>query len=151
VNTSDEAETEALLPIPASTGFLWVGQGYPMLPQVMLPDELWCLSYSCSIVLGAVACVVTQYVLCGTSSFFRSGSSAAANLPVHDDEVTALAPPYVGSTEVHHFPPTKPTNAFPSLFPTNIGYAGGTPTEQNLPSSLLHLHIQFTVVNVLNN
>ncbi|EDR10844.1 phytase, partial [Laccaria bicolor S238N-H82] len=34
----------------------------------------------------------------------------------------------VGSTEVHHFPPTKPTNAYPSQFPTNVGYAGGTPT-----------------------
>jgi hypothetical protein len=42
----------------------------------------------------------------------------------HDVIVTALAPPYIGSTEVHHFP----ANAYPSLFPTKVGYAGGTPT-----------------------
>lgn len=37
-------------------------------------------------------------------------------------------PPYVGSSEVHHFPPAKPTNKFPEYFPSNVGYAGVTPT-----------------------
>ena len=39
-----------------------------------------------------------------------------------------MAPPYAGSTEVHPFPPATPTNAFPSLFPTGLGYAGYTAT-----------------------
>jgi len=75
---------------------------------------------------GILACVFAQYAICGRDCFSsRSGSdiaSSASNLP-HD-----LAPPYVGSTERHHFPPTSPTNAFPSLFPTDIGFAGATPT-----------------------
>lgn len=78
--------------------------------------------------LGAVACVVTQYALCGTNCFSSNADRSPSNSPLQNSEVTALAPPYVGSTEVHHFPPTEPTNAFPSLFPSNVGYAGGTPT-----------------------
>ncbi len=42
--------------------------------------------------------------------------------------IGGLANPDAGSTEVHHFPPISPTNVFPSLFPTNVGYAGPTPT-----------------------
>lgn len=38
--------------------------------------------------------------------------------PPPKGEMTVQAPPYVGSTEVHHFPPVSPTNAFPDLFPT---------------------------------
>ncbi|KAH7929279.1 phosphoglycerate mutase-like protein [Leucogyrophana mollusca] len=48
--------------------------------------------------------------------------------PDTPNSVHQFAPPYVGSTEVHNFPPASPTNAFPELFPTNVGYAGGTPT-----------------------
>ena len=43
-------------------------------------------------------------------------------------EDVARAEPWVGSTEVHSYPPTKPTNYVPSLFPSNVGYAGPTPT-----------------------
>ncbi|KAG6880963.1 hypothetical protein C0993_003472 [Termitomyces sp. T159_Od127] len=39
-----------------------------------------------------------------------------------------FAPPYVGSTQVHKFPPASPTNANPTLSPSNVGYPGGTPT-----------------------
>jgi hypothetical protein len=45
-----------------------------------------------------------------------------------DNSAHVLAPPYVGSTEVHNWPPPSPTNDFPSLFPTNVGHAGATPT-----------------------
>jgi hypothetical protein len=75
---------------------------------------------------GGLACLFAQYAVCGRDCFLsRRGSgsvSSASNVP-HD-----LAPPYVGSTERHHFPPASPTNVFPSLFPTDIGYAGATPT-----------------------
>jgi len=131
-NTSDDAETDALLPSsrPVQDSF----------EQAPAKGSNTCLAKSCSqktfsivhitaaFVLGAVACVVAQYVLCGTNCFYSSADRSPSNPPLQNSEVTALAPPYVGSTEVHHFPPSKPTNAFPSLFPSNVGYAGGTPT-----------------------
>ena len=134
VNISDEAETEALLPSSRQHSFR---------PAPTKNSASTCnFARSCSqstfgvfhiilaFVLGAVAYAATQYALFGTSCFKYSSSavSSAANRPLQDVEVTALAPPYVGSTEVHKFPPTKPTNAFPSLFPSHVGYAGGTPT-----------------------
>ncbi|KAF7335328.1 AB hydrolase-1 domain-containing protein [Mycena sanguinolenta] len=47
---------------------------------------------------------------------------------LHQHTSKPLASPWAGSTERHNFPPASPTNAFPSLFPTNVGYAGKTPT-----------------------
>ena len=38
------------------------------------------------------------------------------------------AVPHPGSTDVHHYPPPSPTNAFPDLFPSDVGYPGPTPT-----------------------
>ncbi|KAH9847991.1 phosphoglycerate mutase-like protein [Lenzites betulinus] len=32
------------------------------------------------------------------------------------------------SSVAHHYPPSEPTNAFPDLFPSDIGHAGPTPT-----------------------
>ncbi|KAF7296481.1 AB hydrolase-1 domain-containing protein [Mycena chlorophos] len=74
-------------------------------------------------VAGTLACFVTQYAICGPACFTYHREQVAAASPV-----AALANPAAGSTERHHFPPVSPTNAFPSLFPTNVGYAGGTPT-----------------------
>ena len=34
------------------------------------------------------------------------------------DKVDVYAPPWVGSTTVHNYPPPAPTNDFPELFPT---------------------------------
>ncbi|KAI0665367.1 phosphoglycerate mutase-like protein [Trametes maxima] len=49
--------------------------------------------------------------------------------PVLDRSATdAFAAPDAGSTNVHHYPPPSPTNAFPSLFPSDVGHAGPTPT-----------------------
>jgi len=44
------------------------------------------------------------------------------------EDLLARAEPWVGSTEVHSYPPTKPTNYNPSLFPSDVGYPGPTPT-----------------------
>ena len=68
---------------------------------------------------GSLACFVAQYALFGPS-YFRPRPSA-------DGAAHVLAPPYVGSTEVHNWPPTA-TNNIPPLFPTNVGHAGATPT-----------------------
>ncbi|KAF9464573.1 histidine phosphatase superfamily [Collybia nuda] len=87
----------------------------------------------CQLVLaflaGTFACAVTQLIVCGPSCFtggkaaIKSTSTIASSGSNND-----LAPPWVGSTERHPFPPPSPTNAYPSLFPTSVGYAGGTPT-----------------------
>ena len=71
-------------------------------------------------IAGSLACFVAQYALFG-SSCFKSRSST-------DNSAHVLAPPYVGSTEVHNWPPPTPTNDVPTLFPTNVGHAGATPT-----------------------
>jgi hypothetical protein len=39
---------------------------------------------------------------------------------------TALLPTHVGTPEWHQYPPAKPTNAFPSMFPSSVGYPGPT-------------------------
>lgn len=52
------------------------------------------------------------------STFFASTNS-------NDND---FVPPYVGSTEVHHYPPTDPIGIDTGLFPTDVGYPGPTPT-----------------------
>lgn len=84
------------------------------------PPSFTCRSTSqlvAAFIAGSLACLVGQYIIFGADCF--SPSHGAGSL---------VAPPYAGSSEVHPFPVTKPTNAFPSLFPTNVGYAGITPT-----------------------
>jgi len=100
-------------------------------------------------VAGALACFLAQYALFGTSC---SASRASADNLAH-----VFAPPYVGSTEVHNWPPTTPTNDFPTLFPTDIGYAGATPTGaepaliQTAPSYPVHTGAaQLVVPSALN-
>jgi hypothetical protein len=69
---------------------------------------------------GTLACALAQYALFGTSCFAsRSPATDSAHI---------LAPPYVGSTEVHNWPPPTPINDVPPLFPTSVGHAGATPT-----------------------
>ncbi|KAG2091004.1 phosphoglycerate mutase-like protein [Suillus discolor] len=40
--------------------------------------------------------------------------------------LSALLPMDVGTPEWHQYPPAEPTNAFPSAFPSNVGYPGPT-------------------------
>ncbi|KAI0306751.1 phosphoglycerate mutase-like protein [Multifurca ochricompacta] len=70
---------------------------------------------------GSLACLLAQYALFGTSCI-------TSGYPVSNSTIHVLAPPYVGSTAVHNWPPATPTNGVPSLFPTNVGHAGATPT-----------------------
>jgi hypothetical protein len=86
-----------------------------------------CSHVSIAFVTGIVSCVLAQLAFCGPSCFAPrhpavqvDGASAGM--------ATAFAPPWVGSSTAHPFPPAKPTNAFPSMFPTSVGYAGATPT-----------------------
>ena len=80
-------------------------------------------------VLGIITCLLTQYAICGSDCFTKCEQQPTSSYGHAKREVAAvLAAPYAGSTQVHNYPPTKPTNAYPSLFPSNVGYAGGTPT-----------------------
>jgi hypothetical protein len=78
-----------------------------------------------SFTVGILATFLAQYLLCGPACFPHFTSTPATS---PSPKVDALANPNAGSTEVHQYPPSKPTNAFPSLFPTNVGYPGPTPT-----------------------
>ncbi len=75
------------------------------------------LHVAVSFLTGIVACLIVQFLICAVKN--------SAPIPSH---VHTQASEHAGSTEVHQFPPSKPTNAFPSLFPSDIGYAGPTPT-----------------------
>lgn len=72
-----------------------------------------------------VACTVIMHLIVAHCS--KPTSSSWDDNDVGNVNVQAV-PPYVGSSEVHHFPPAEPTNKFPELFPSNVGYAGATPT-----------------------
>lgn len=82
------------------------------------------LHLSIAFLAGTLACFFAQYAICGTNCFSDSEPQPSYS----NSDVNVLAPPWAGSTQVDHFPPASPTNAFPSLFPTDVGYPGGTPT-----------------------
>ncbi|THH15597.1 hypothetical protein EW146_g4910 [Bondarzewia mesenterica] len=115
-------EEQALLPTSAREG--------PEAPSLSsVQHRLWCSISTRSFtlpqliiafVVGGLASLAIQYASsCLTPSCSRMGM---------DKPVDAFAPPYVGSTEVHNWPPPSPTNNDPTLFPTNVGHAGVTPT-----------------------
>ncbi|PIL29397.1 hypothetical protein GSI_09449 [Ganoderma sinense ZZ0214-1] len=68
------------------------------------------------------------------------GCLSASLVPLFSSPLTSLilafSPPIFqsspvprpGSTDVHHYPPPSPTNAYPTLFPSDVGYPGPTPT-----------------------
>ena len=88
-------------------------------------------------VAGVLSVLLTLLLvhLCGT---FSSDTPSTTNpdIPEHRyppyvtnaDKLVASFPADIGSTEVAHYPPASPTNDFPSLFPTKVGYPGSTAT-----------------------
>ncbi|KAI0327286.1 phosphoglycerate mutase-like protein [Cubamyces sp. BRFM 1775] len=76
-------------------------------------------------VAGILSALVVQFLFCS-----RYGIAYWQKQP--DSDATSafayFASPDAGSTEVHNFPPSSPTNVFPSLFPSHVGHAGPTPT-----------------------
>ncbi|KAF8061714.1 histidine phosphatase superfamily [Lyophyllum atratum] len=115
-----DQEREALLPSTSGADHEQLSPKHS--PTFATKKQFGALHLLLAFLVGAFACGVTQLVAFGPGCFSsaRTSQTAAANIN--------LAPPYVGSTEVHNFPPPSPTNANPILFPTNVGYAGGTPT-----------------------
>jgi hypothetical protein len=57
-----------------------------------------------------------------------SPNEIGAHMGSSGSRPVAYAHPWAGSTVREPFPPASPTNAFPELFPTNVGHAGPTPT-----------------------
>lgn len=74
--------------------------------------------------LGVLVQFLVSKVVSGSAGSLFSSSTSIVSTNDNPDFV----PPYVGSTEVHQYPPTEPTNVDPGLFPSNIGFAGPTPT-----------------------
>jgi hypothetical protein len=130
VHESHHAETEALLPTTTSdveTPDFSTKSKASFYARPCVQAKYGILHITTAFVLGTVACLLTQYAICGPGCF-RKHEPTSSYGHASQEVVTVLAPPYVGSTQVHNYPPTKPTNAYPSLFPSNVGYAGGTPT-----------------------
>lgn len=130
---SHGAETEALLPTsrPETDAIASPTKGKSDISftQSCRQQKFSSIGVATAFVLGTVACLLAQYAICGTNCFKRYDQQlAAVQTQPKQDVVSVLASPWAGSTVVHKFPPTEPTNAFPSLFPSNVGYAGATPT-----------------------
>ena len=78
------------------------------------------------IVLAFLAGVITTRVLFAQPQLaIHHSSKRSADT---DQDLVARAEPWVGSTEIHSYPPTSPVNYDPTLFPPDVGYPGPTPT-----------------------
>jgi hypothetical protein len=126
---STEHEREALLSTAESSTM-----DPDVLPPKSKPSHILQRKFSIpylflSFVAGSIACLTVQF-LCGSTSCFSGQPSTSIHNTgsTNSNNEAMLAPPYVGSTVRHPFPPPSPTNAVPTLFPTDVGYAGGTPT-----------------------
>ncbi|EIW84640.1 phosphoglycerate mutase-like protein [Coniophora puteana RWD-64-598 SS2] len=80
--------------------------------------------------LGALACVGTIAQLNASGAIYINIKGHAPSSPAayntDANAVDAFAPPWVGSTTGHEWPPAHPTNAETIMFPTNVGYPGPT-------------------------
>ncbi|KAF8839264.1 phosphoglycerate mutase-like protein [Paxillus ammoniavirescens] len=77
---------------------------------------------------GVVVCLAVQLSVFGMGCYSFGGEKGSGTASGDRGGVDVYAPPWVGSTIVHNYPPPSPTNNFPELFPTDVGYPGGTPT-----------------------
>jgi hypothetical protein len=122
----NEPEHESLLPSsntqPVNESLTYAPHSCYSKPQFSVNHLL--IAFVC----GTLACFIAQYAICGPSCFTYHRDAADSTQSPAATHVDALASPWAGSTEVHKYPPPNPTNAFPSLFPTSVGYAGKTPT-----------------------
>ena len=80
------------------------------------------------ILIAFLAGILVQFFAGSVSSGSLSPSNSSPSRVLTNTNADDFVPPYVGSTEVHNYPPTDPTGVDTELFPTNVGYAGPTPT-----------------------
>jgi hypothetical protein len=83
------------------------------------------LHFTLGCLVGITACLMAQ-VVWGSHHYLPGKHTICIDTTgsMGSDNKASLAPPYVGSTVHEPFPPSTPTNVFPSLFPTDVGYAG---------------------------
>lgn len=72
--------------------------------------------------------IATRIFLVQPHLGIRDSSSKFKRSADDFQDLAARAEPWVGSTVVHSYPPTSPTNDDPYLFPSDVGYPGPTPT-----------------------
>ncbi|KAF8626245.1 hypothetical protein AX15_004924 [Amanita polypyramis BW_CC] len=114
VETGEPGEQDALLPLSSA-------QASPVVPPSN--TQFKTLHLTAAFLAGLLTCFLAQYFISELRCFNKT---TVENRRLMSPLV--LAPTYVGSSEVHTYPPPSPTNADPSMFPTNVGYAGATPT-----------------------
>ncbi|PVG01496.1 phosphoglycerate mutase-like protein [Serendipita vermifera] len=79
---------------------------------------------------GALTVLLAQWLLPELCNFRPSrlySPSQQQQDPYYGAE-TASFPGGIGSTVIHDYPPASPTNAIPTMFPTEVGYPGPTET-----------------------
>lgn len=131
IDVEEDADTEqhALLKDERTAGTSSGAEslGSPPAKQSARRFAAWHLA--AAFVAGLAASFIAQLALqsfCLPSRISSSHSTPAST--TGDAAFAQVAPSSVGSSEQHNFPPASPTNAFTSLFPSNVGYAGPTPT-----------------------
>lgn len=124
-----DTEREALLPSsPVEQPTV------PARPCCKAKRQYSTLHLTVAFVAGALALGLAQYAAFGPNCFSSKRIVVQCNCAVDNHSTPdpqgaiAVVPPWVGSTTRHPFPPPSPTNAFPSLFPPDVGFPGGTPT-----------------------
>ena len=72
---------------------------------------------------------VSQATIFHTNSFTKTCKLQTSGVIIGEVNQDAMfTTPIVGSTSVYHHPPVPPTNAYPSLFSFDVGFARGTAT-----------------------
>lgn len=122
-NDDGDAESQALL----------TGEKAPEIerPTSVVTSKRFGYGHIAAVFVAGVASAVlvqTAYSGLGCRSLFSHRNPSAHREERPYGPSALFAAPWAGSTEVHPFPPTSPTNTFPDLFPTDVGLAGPTPT-----------------------
>jgi hypothetical protein len=79
-----------------------------------------------SFLLGVLVQFTVSKLVSGSFNSSPNPQSSSASSP--DGFDAEYVPPYVGSTTLDVYPPTRPINTDPHLFPSNLGYEGTTLT-----------------------
>jgi hypothetical protein len=126
--SSNRFEHDAL-PLPASDSIQHISPAAKSSPTVWR-KRFTLVHLSLAFLGGALFSGVLQFVsnsdLLSSQKTLECRGGSTPSLQLSDLKIRA--DPSAGATNVQLFPPASPTNGNPSLFPTNVGYAGGTPT-----------------------
>jgi hypothetical protein len=94
------------------------------------PFSLLVMGYSAGVISVVIPLLLVRYCWtssCPNSSIQPSSAPGLYSPSSNIDIDLAKSPTFpgdIGSTQIHNYPPLTRTNAIPSLFPTNVGFAG---------------------------